>query len=123
MIERLGDRAMATLWTRMGQIYGHRWFSAYGEYAQADGRATNTVETWRKGLAGITPEQVAAGLEACLAQGAEWPPTLPEFRKLCKPTAAPYHQAFPKALPASPSDPAVAEDAITKMRRSVGRMA
>lgn len=110
---------MGTLWTRMGEIYGHRWISAYGEYGDGE-RASSTVETWRKGLTGVTPEQIARGLKTCLERGADWPPTLPEFRAMCKPVRAPYHQKFARALPVSPSDPSVAEDAITKMRRAVG---
>lgn len=68
-----------TLWVRMAEIYGHRWTSAYGETADDAGAG----ETWAKGLAGITPEQLADGLKACVASADPWPPTLPEFRARC----------------------------------------
>lgn len=62
----------------MAEIYGHRWTSAYGD--DPEGAAAHT---WAKGLAGIKPEQLAAGLTSCLASADPWPPTLPEFRALC----------------------------------------
>lgn len=63
----------------MAEIYGHRWTSAYGAESGADGAAG----TWAKGLAGVTPAQVANGLNACIASSDPWPPTLPEFRAKC----------------------------------------
>lgn len=75
----LASTAARTLWVRMAEIYGHRWTSAYGDDSSADGPAG----TWAKGLAGITPAQVAAGLNACIASSDPWPPTLPEFRAKC----------------------------------------
>ena len=68
-----------TLWTRMAEIYGHRWTSSYGDEADEAG----TAGTWAKGLAGITPQQLAAGLKASIASADPWPPTLPEFRARC----------------------------------------
>ena len=67
-----------TLWLRMADIYGSRWTSAYGE--DPDGSAG---ETWAKGLAGVTPQQLADGLTASIASADPWPPTLPEFRARC----------------------------------------
>jgi hypothetical protein len=63
----------------MAEIYGHKWVSAYGDSSDADGAAG----TWAKGLAGITPQQVAEGLKACVVSSDPWPPTLPEFRAMC----------------------------------------
>ena len=70
--------ALRTLWLRMGEIYGHRWTSAYGESAD-----TGAGGTWSKGLAGLSPSQLAAGLSASIASADAWPPTLPEFRARC----------------------------------------
>ena len=70
---------MADLWRRMTRIYGHRWTSSYGE--TDDG-------TWHKALRGLTPAQVGRGLSRCATHRPDgWPPTLPEFRALCTPTA------------------------------------
>lgn len=62
----------------MAEIYGHRWTSGYG-----DDPNTGAAETWAKGLASITPEQLADGLRASIAAADLWPPTLPEFRARC----------------------------------------
>ncbi len=70
----LAASALETLWARMAEIYGHRWASAYG---------AEPSETWAKGLAGITPRQVADGLNACLRSADPWPPSLPQFRGMC----------------------------------------
>lgn len=66
------------LWAAMLATYGHRWAGAYGQ--NPDGVA---AATWATGLAGLTSQQIAAGLRACLTHGDGWPPTLPEFRVLC----------------------------------------
>lgn len=63
----------------MTEIYGHRWTSSYGAESGQDGAAG----TWAKGLAGISPAQIAEGLRACIASGDPWPPALPEFRAMC----------------------------------------
>lgn len=102
---------MARLWERMTEIYGHRWISAYGE-------AVN--ESWRRGLQGVSVEQIGRGLERLLEQGREWPPTLPEFRALClkDPAApiAPYHKPAPRLLEA-PRNPEKARAALAECRR------
>jgi hypothetical protein len=70
---------MQTLWLRMAEIYGHRWTASFGANPDSDGAAG----TWGKGLAGITPAQLADGLKACITSSDPWPPTLPEFRAMC----------------------------------------
>ncbi|WP_231365774.1 MULTISPECIES: hypothetical protein [unclassified Thioalkalivibrio] len=54
--------------------FGHRWTSQYGE--ADDG-------TWLHRLRDLTPQQVAAGIEATETSGEDWPPTLPAFRARC----------------------------------------
>lgn len=61
----------------MADIYGHKWTSNYGD-SDNDG-------TWAKGLADMTGEDLKRGFFACLQSGDAWPPSLPEFRSLCKP--------------------------------------
>jgi hypothetical protein len=67
----------------MAQMYGHRWVSAYGETYDAQGELSETAKMWKSGLAGLTPQQIARGLEQCMALGDDWPPSLPKFRALC----------------------------------------
>lgn len=69
---------MQQLWLRMAEIYGHRWSSSYG-----DDPAGSAAQTWAKGMAGLTPQQVADGIGSSIACADPWPPTLPEFRLRC----------------------------------------
>lgn len=93
------DTTMRTLWIRMVEFYGHKWLSAYGEKIE-DGAGS----TWQRGLAGVSPAQVADGLRACLSREDPWPPTLPEFRRLCLPPAS--AQPSPDAWKSARADPA-----------------
>lgn len=62
----------------MGALYGHRWAAQYGESA-----AGVLGRTWETVIAGLTRQQLAAGLNACAAEGAEFPPSAPRFRAMC----------------------------------------
>jgi len=88
----MADNVMDRLNLRMTEIYGHRWTSSYTREA---------LDTWAKGLAGLSIEQIKRGVDACIAGALAWPPTLPEFRALCStvpglPTA---DDAWAEALP------------------------
>lgn len=86
-------------------MYGHRWVSSFGE--KDDG-------TWCRGLGDISVDELRHGLDACLKNENPWPPTLPEFRALCRPKRFAYHQDFPK-LAEKPTDRNVALAATQKM--------
>ena len=75
---------MTNLWERLTHIYGHKFASAYGETATEGNNLTEAARTWSSGLRGLTGEQIASGLRECINCGASWPPTLPEFVKMCK---------------------------------------
>lgn len=62
----------------MAEIYGHRWTSANGETPEK-----GSGETWAKALGSLSVEQIARGIDASIATGDAWPPTLPEFRMRC----------------------------------------
>ncbi|WP_353086545.1 hypothetical protein [Stenotrophomonas sp.] len=62
----------------MAEIYGPKWTAGYG-----DNPNTGAALTWAKGLAGLTGEQLAAGIGGCITCADPWPPTLPEFRLRC----------------------------------------
>ena len=89
--------AISKFWRRMGQIYGHKWESAHGTH-DAD-------ETWAIGLADLSLEEIGNGLHGCIKRTDPWPPSLPEFRLLCRPVkakrenAAMYHCPPDRALP------------------------
>lgn len=66
------------MFARLAAMYGHKFTSAYGEDP-----ASLAGDTWAAGLAGLTNEQLADGLRACITRNDAWPPSLPEFRGLC----------------------------------------
>src|SRR3569833_1261277 len=71
------DRHLTTLWTRMEEIYPHRWSATLG----APG--SSAFRTWRRALADLSVAQLARGVAACICRSDPWPPSLPEFRTLC----------------------------------------
>jgi hypothetical protein len=78
---------MLNLWERLNHIYGHKFSSTYGESAFNEDGLTEAAKTWASGLRGLTGDQVANGLRECVDCGEAWPPTLPEFVKMCKGSA------------------------------------
>lgn len=59
----------------MASMYGHKFITNFG---------TSDDGTWLAGLQGFDKKQLATGLAACLKRSDPWPPTLPEFRALCR---------------------------------------
>lgn len=93
---------MNELWRRMAELYGFRWTSQHGE-CDADG-------TWARVLSGLTPGQLARGLQTCADVGAsrarggeeDWPPTAGEFLGYCATYKARAHQLYlPTPKPAT----------------------
>ncbi|MBU2708849.1 hypothetical protein KCM76_22840 [Zooshikella marina] len=66
---------ISELFVRMVDSYGQKWSSQFGVVDKND--------TWLNGLNGLTQQQLAAGFERCIKLETVWPPTLPQFRKLC----------------------------------------
>lgn len=84
MRERPAAAVLRRLWERMAAIYLHRWTTAVGTTPQKpSGELTLAGDSWSRGLAGMSDEQIRAGLNACLTRTDNWPPVLSEFRALC----------------------------------------
>ena len=67
------------LFERLSAFYGNKFLDLWRNLdAQSVRRA------WAEELAGFTPDELKRGLAACRAR--EWPPTLPEFMGLCRPS-------------------------------------
>lgn len=111
----LNPRLASELCVRMSELYGHKWVSQYGE---------TLPDTWARGLADLSGADIGTGLIQCLKLGHEWPPSLPEFRALCKPpkreNAAMYRE-FPPMLEHKVSDEqkARAREMVAEMRRKL----
>lgn len=69
-------------------------------------------QTWAEQLGRLDPDMVRFGLQRCVDNGLEWPPTLPEFVALCRqPPPIAAHQ--PAMLP----PPVSREHAAEHMRK------
>jgi len=62
------------LWPKLSAMYGYRFMSQFGETPDS---------TWASCLKGITPRQIADGLNNCLEMHPEWPPGAAQFRAAC----------------------------------------
>lgn len=72
------------IWERLTALYGHAWVSVHGVTPHDKaGALSMSGDTWGRVLAGLSVQQIAAGIEACVAEGAEFPPSAPRFRAMC----------------------------------------
>lgn len=75
--DRMLSREMIQeVWLLMTRLFGHKWTSQFGDQIDPG-------NVWAASLKGLSKEQVKHGLNCLVLQGAEWPPSAPEFRKLC----------------------------------------
>ena len=79
---RLPDDAVNTVLTRLRAMHGDMFDRRWTGVEIADLR-----DTWAAGLAGISGQELAAGLRAAAAH--RWVPTLPEFAAMCQPWREP----------------------------------
>jgi len=122
----IDDLAIARLWARMTQIFGHRWTTNQGVSTIASGELSDTAKVWQMGLSSMTLAQTAEGFNRLLKVPSKWPPSLPEFIALCSnlPTGATNPMAYrkpPRRLLAPRSNPKIANENIEKMREILRR--
>lgn len=103
-VERLFERLLA--------MYGRKFADMWGCVEIASLKAT-----WAKALGDLTHEEIAAGLTRCLDR--EWPPTLPEFRALCRRQSS-ADTAFLEAVKRYPSREGWSEAAVYWAAASIG---
>lgn len=73
-VERLFERLLA--------MYGRKFADMWGCVEIGAMKSA-----WAKALGDLTTDEISAGLGRCLER--EWPPTLPEFRNLCRQQSSP----------------------------------
>lgn len=102
-------RVAARIWSRMTEIYGHRWASAMGEAP---------TESWSMAIGQLSHDELKRGLRACMTSGEAWPPSLPQFVAMCRPprreNAAAYR--YDRQLPAPVSTRERAQTELAAMR-------
>lgn len=74
----LPDAWIRRLFSRLSAMYGSRFADMWRGCDLDDVKAV-----WAADLGVLSRAELVAGVEAC--KGRDWPPTLPEFLKLCRP--------------------------------------
>jgi hypothetical protein len=74
----LHEAALRRLWRRLTAVYGHKWSSQFG------GIDEEGFTVWSAGLADLGVAAIRRGFGRCLRRPDPWPPSLPEFRALCR---------------------------------------
>jgi hypothetical protein len=77
------------IFVRLSGMYGNRFNDMWSGCAIAEVKST-----WADGLSGYSVEEIRRGLAECMKL--DWPPTLPQFLKLCRP-AMDYESAYAEA--------------------------
>lgn len=76
-------RRIERLWVNMNAFYGSRWLLEYGPATDQNGQLTSISEIWAKALDEADNSQIAVGIRKCVERDADYPPSLPEFLRLC----------------------------------------
>lgn len=86
----------------MTSAYGHSWTSVHGTSPQnpETGALTIDGDTWSRALSGLTAQQLGVGLDACIRDAADFPPSVGRFRAMCLsiPTLAHVQREFREGL-------------------------
>ena len=64
----------------MAVKYSHKWTSQFSD----DDFIDDAKKIWAMDLSGLTPDQIKQGLDMTAAEYPEWPPTVGQFKQLCK---------------------------------------
>lgn len=107
---------VAALWRRLEEIFGAQWSSRFPNHERA-------LAFWHSQLEarGVTPAQLAVGVQALLDSGAKYPPSLAELLHACRRREnEAMYQRNTKALepPRTPKEEALQR--LREMRKRVG---
>lgn len=71
----------------MSIIFPYRWNGQFPSETKSYAMTLAVAKSrWEQALADLTDKQIEKGLSACEKSGKEFPPSIPEFRKMCLPT-------------------------------------
>lgn len=86
----LPDAWVEKIFQRMEDRYGALWADRYGAFPRE-----RVKRSWAEDLADMSRYELSRGVSAC--RDRKFPPTLPEFRELCRP-ALDYERAYIEAI-------------------------
>lgn len=78
---RLSTRRIDRLFLQLAAIYPYKWS---GQFPEGVEEAVEVAKyEWFEGLNDLTEFHIKRGIEKCRKIGGSFPPSIPEFRKLC----------------------------------------
>lgn len=82
---------LSQFFARMEHLYGHRWTGQYGKPLNEQGDLTISARQWQADIGEFTPAQIRGALKATETEYQDWPPTVPQFKAMCRgvPSGAP----------------------------------
>lgn len=75
------------VWNEMLAMYGRKFVDMWSVTS-----FENVKNVWARRLSGLTRDELVRGLEAC--EKLDWPPTLPEFKNLCRPEKPAHSEMY-----------------------------
>lgn len=98
----------AALFLKMTATYGQKWQG----YAPGKELLAVLLSEWGEALSDLTDDQIAQGARAMKDAHPEWPPTIGQFRALCRPQQSdePEHRRRPVYVRQPPDPPEVWEE-------------
>ncbi len=109
------EQVTTRLFARMALMYGHKFVSLYGD---ADVQVEAEKE-WGRHLSGYSLEEIKHGLDQCVDLHPSWPPTIGEFKTLCKVGSTNWATEEPVLALDNPSKPETVEKSLSKMMESL----
>lgn len=94
--------------------YGHAFASLFPDEATID----EAKRDWSRELGDMNIEQIKFAIDNMGKEHTDWPPNLPQFRRLCKAWQPPYRPQLPK--PRTEADEESALSAIEQLKKSLG---
>ncbi len=98
----------------MQEMYGNAWVNQFGPADRG---------TWRRGLNGMTGQNIALALDRAIEVYPDMPPKLGQFRELCKRLISPSYRLVhkPTQRTLTPEQRALGRAELTKLKSLVGR--
>jgi hypothetical protein len=80
--EKLINRVFAVMLVK----YSHKWTSQFPDLGEKESIEfiEDTKQIWAGDLSGLSPMQIKQGLDTSIDVYPEWPPTIGQFKALCK---------------------------------------
>ncbi len=86
-ISQSAEQITSILWQKMTDGYQHLWANTYGQIGGPE------YLTWAKAIDTVDPKRAMQAISDVLKEGAEYPPNLIKFLRMCRQSVPAYHKA------------------------------